>query len=577
MNMKRAVMIFLFLITIPFLFALEEIEESVTFRIPEESLTVRSGETVPVAASVKIHSPWHINSSTPLDESFIPTSFSVDHEWVTLEGLDAPEHKLVTFAFSPDPLAVYEGDLTFQVRVKIHPEAKGTLIVPLTLTYQACNNQLCLPPTEITRTVTLTVSGASSASLDGGEEGTVADWIKGRGVFLTLLLIFLSGLALNLTPCVYPMIPITLGFFAAQAKERQGSAWPLALLYFLGITLTYSILGTVAAMTGGLFGNLLQNPIVLVIVAVVLVLLAFSMFDVYKLQLPSALTSRLSGRKGLIGAFLMGALVGLVAAPCIGPIVLGLLTYVAATGNPWTGFVMFFSLSAGLGLPYLILGVFSASLNRLPHSGTWMATIERIFGFLLLAAAVYLLRPLLPSGVDTLIFVILAAACALVLFFFMPTAGESTGWRIFRRILGVGFFAIAIFLALPLFHGDAKMEDDLWKPYTPEALQKAEEAGRPVVIDFYADWCLPCKELDHKTFSRPEVREELKKFVTLKADLTRTGSAEVKVLMKEFGIKGVPTIVIIDARGEERKDLTFVGFLEAHDFLSRLRAVPSKN
>lgn len=552
-----------------------EEKEVVRFNLTEDHQIFQPGKPFTLKASVSVKKSWHINSMQPLDAMYIPTKFTIDHPSFELENVRAPAHSLMTLSFSPEPLAVYDGDLEFLLTIRPSADAGGTPDLPVTFSYQACNNSVCLPPDRITRTLQVEVSGATIPAASGNR---IEDWVRGKGIFLTLLLVFIGGLALNLTPCVYPMIPITLGFFAGQAKERQGRVLPLALLYFAGITLIYSLLGTLAALTGGLFGNLLQFPPVLIAVAAVLVVLSLSMFDVYKLQLPSSFISRLSGKRGLLGAFFMGGLVGLVAAPCIGPIVLGLLTYVAAVGDAFTGFILFFALSAGLGLPYVFLGLFSGSLRRLPHSGNWMATVERIFGFLLLAAAVYILRPLLPEALELFFYILLLFACGVVLVFFMPATGESSTWRIFRRVLGLAFLLGSVILAVAAFFpaSGGTSGESLWKPYSVQALQKARENGVPVIIDFTADWCLPCRELDHKTFSHPGVRERLGRMAALKADLTHSGSPEVQELASRFKIRGVPTVVFMDREGNMSDDLNFVGFVDADTMIAKLdRLLPS--
>jgi thiol:disulfide interchange protein/DsbC/DsbD-like thiol-disulfide interchange protein len=230
----------------------------------------------------------------------------------------------------------------------------------------------------------------------GGELTT--DDVQKRLAGITLpaqiVLVFLAGLALNLTPCVYPLIPITVGFFAQQAKERSGGTFGLAVTYVLGISVTYSVLGVVAAMTGQLFGSMLQSPIVVGIISVVLIGLAASMFGLWELRVPAWAMRGAGGRSGAIGALIMGFMVGFVAAPCIGPFVLGLLTYVGQRGSALLGFVLFFALSMGLGFPYLLLGTFTGAVNRLPASGAWMLGIRKVFGVILVALAVYFLRPL---------------------------------------------------------------------------------------------------------------------------------------------------------------------------------------
>ena len=214
-----------------------------------------------------------------------------------------------------------------------------------------------------------------------------------KGLFLIFIGAFFGGLALNLTPCIYPLIPITISYFGGQAEGKKGSVILHSVIYVVGMAATYSILGSIAAFTGSLFGAALQIPAVLIGVAAVMVLLALSMFNVYEIRVPAFMNKFAGGsQKGYFGTFFMGLTCGIIAAPCIGPFVLGLLTYVGNRGNVLLGFSLFFVLALGLGIPFLLLGIFSGSLNKLPRSGAWMVWVRTIFGFILLAMAVYFLK-----------------------------------------------------------------------------------------------------------------------------------------------------------------------------------------
>jgi thioredoxin:protein disulfide reductase len=236
----------------------------------------------------------------------------------------------------------------------------------------------------------------------------------------TLLGIFAGGMALNLTPCVYPMIPITVSYFGGRAtSEDHGKGHLIAhgLCYLLGLSFTNSIFGTVAALTGSLMGAVLQHPAVLIIVASVLILFATSLLGFWELRLPSGLTQAAAkSYTGYFGSLFMGLTLGVVAAPCIGPFVLGLLTWVASMGSPWLGFIVFFTLSIGLGVPLFILAVFSAQLKRLPRAGGWMIWVRKLMGWVLVLMAVYFLKPILrePAGTIALAAVLLAAGIHLV-------------------------------------------------------------------------------------------------------------------------------------------------------------------
>ena len=370
-----------------------------------------------------------------------------------------------------------------------------------------------------------------------------------------LLSIFLGGLALNLTPCVYPVIPLTVGFFSREARGSTSRAFGLSALYVLGMATTYSALGVAAALSGKLFGSLLQNPFVLSAIAGVLVLMALSMFGYWEIRMPTALMNRAGARSGVAGAFGMGLFVGVVAAPCVGGFIVGLLAFVAARQDPGLGLLMFFVLSLGLGLPYLFLGAFSGSLSRLPRAGAWMESVKKVFGWILLAMAAYFLRSVLPRPLGHwLLPVVLGIALVAVL-----VRGYGLRWPL-RAGVAALFLAIAIFFVPRTLSG--------WQPYPAGA---AASTGRPAVIDFSADWCLPCLELEKRTFSDARVRKALSGYDLFKADMTRLGSPESVALAQKFGILGVPTVIFLDATGQERSDLRLVGFEDADAFLKRIQ------
>jgi thiol:disulfide interchange protein DsbD len=506
-----------------------------------------------------------------------------------------------------------------------------------TVSYQACNDQSCLPPAEALFSRTVPVEGASkgvtpavSAPVNKTDEPSAvrpkatpqepepqkekgipeevrmspqeaknktpqtppvvqeaakpAFRFEGEGLLQLFLLVFLGGLALNLTPCVYPLIPITISYFGGQSGGKKGGLVLHAILYVIGMAVTYSLLGSIAAFTGSLFGAALQYPPVLISIALIMILLSLSMFDVYELRMPAFL-NRLAGssQKGYFGTLLMGLTVGIVAAPCIGPFVLGLLTYVGNQGSVVLGFSLFFVLALGLGVPFLILGIFSGSLSKLPRSGGWMVWVRKVFGFILVAMAVYFLRPLFPTA---LLYSLALALTMLIAGIYMawlePTQTPGKAFRYVRTIVGIIFFMVALFTAtsgiqgyldgeVAAGRGGPSANAIAWSSYSEEMLAEARAAGQPVFIDSFADWCIPCKEMDKLTFSRPEVISASRKFIMLKADLTSNKDAGVKAFYKKYGIKGVPTLIFLRPDGGEIEELRGTGFESRDIFLSKMK------
>ncbi|TFH02004.1 MAG: thiol:disulfide interchange protein, partial [Calditrichales bacterium] len=512
--------------------------------LPAEALVQEQNAYLLV--EITIAENWHVNSNTPLESYLIPTTIQFDPvEGIAFGEIRYLKPELKKFTFSDTRLSVYEGKIYVLTTVKVSPGFSGTEVkISGSVSYQACNDESCLAPTEYRFAALKPVLARGAVAAPDNEEifaaalpyfeletdkadsgSEFSQIMKESGLFYMFLFIFLGGLALNLTPCVYPLIPITISYFGGQSDGNKKAIILRAVTYVIGMAITYSILGVVASLTGSLLGSALQNPLVLIFIALVLVGLALSMFGLYEIRIPQSL-AMIGGknRSGYLGTLFMGLTVGLIAAPCIGPFVLGLLTYVSELGDPVMGFWMFFVLAMGLGLPFLVLGIFSGAASRLPRSGAWMIWVRGIFGFVLLGMAIYFLEPLFPSNTTYYYTLgILAIVAGIFLGWLDKTTGTK-GFKITRNLIGVLFILLGIFFMLP--PGSESGPEIAWNPYTPELLAGAQSGAQPVIIDFYADWCIPCKELDKFTFSDERVIAESKKFVTLKADLTKFQSEE---------------------------------------------------
>lgn len=562
-------------------------EQQVDLNVYQSFKKVHNKSELKLALKIDVHENWHINSDQPKDEFLIPTTISVKpEEKVELNLVKFPEAHDFNFAFSDKPVSVFEGTVYIGAIVKI-PETLelGEHTLKVALNYQACNDQSCMPPNSIEKEITFEVVDKSTpvqqinnevfAGLDLSytapepkvEESSLGKKLEESGLFVSLIIVFLGGLALNLTPCVYPLIPITIGYFGGQSEGSTGKLFGLGTFYILGMALTYSIVGVVTSLSGAIFGSLLQNPIVIIVIALIFVALSLSMFGMYEMKMPDKWVMKAGGAKsGVFGAFFMGLTMGIVAAPCIGPFVLGLVTFVAAKGDPFYGFLMFFTMAVGLGLPYLFLALFSGKIKSLPKAGMWMEAVKRIFGFILLGMALYFLQPLIPKVIRGYVLPIFMLGSGIYLLFGDKLANDVKGFRIFKTIFSVVIIVFGVAFLLP---EDKKAPD--WTMFNKDVYEQALNNNEKIIIDCYADWCIACKELDALTFSDEKVIDLSKDFKMLKVDMTVAGSEISEYAREEFDVKGLPTVIFINSEGQEVKRIT--GFLEAEKFAEIMNSV----
>ncbi|MCM2309385.1 MAG: protein-disulfide reductase DsbD [Sulfuritalea sp.] len=491
-----------------------------------------------------------------------------------------------------------------EVKILLPVESSGT--VTLKAISQGCwDGGICYPP--ITQEAKLDLAAAGSAvapaptsaaadAAAGDESSRIAGLFKGDNLALILLSFFGFGLLLSLTPCVFPMIPILSGIIVNHGHAvTHLRAFVLSLAYVLGMAVTYAAIGVAAGLSGTLLSAALQNAWVLGGFALVFVVLSLSMFGFYELQLPAALQSRVSNtanRQGgsLPAIALMGALSALIVGPCVAAPLAGALLYIAQTGDAALGGAALFVMSLGMGAPLLLVGAFSRSL--LPKSGPWMEGVTKFFGVVMLATALWLVSPVIPLWLQMLGWALLLMIPAIYLHALDPLPAQAHGWQRLGKGLGVvlllsgaamlmgvlggardplqplGFLrgGIAAEAPAPTFERVASVDQ------LDARLAAAKAAGRPVMLDFYADWCVSCKEMERFTFAEPKVAARLKQFLLLQADVT-ANSADDAALLKRFGLFGPPGIIFFDAGGRELVDLRVIGFQSAEKFLPTLERV----
>jgi thioredoxin:protein disulfide reductase len=527
---------------------------------------------------------WHINSDHPLNPDYIATQVRVSlPKGITASAVEYPAAQQVTLEFSGrEKLAVFSGAARFEVPLAADADFRpgpGREITA-TIDYQACNDSECLRPASVSATVDLGTLGASRASgapppsADGAIAGAgvgaagsaLASVFAMHGWVLGFFAVLLGGIALNLTPCVYPLIGVTIAYFGNEGGGPR-RILVLAILYVLGIAAMFSAVGVAVAMSGGLFGAALQNPWVLVGIAALMLALAASSFGLFSLQPPQWMLQRAgAARPGYAGAFLMGLGMGVVAAPCIGPIVLGLLLMVEQSGSAVFGFALFFTLAVGLGLPYIALAMAAGSIRRLPRSGEWLAWVEQLFGFVLIGLAIYFLDPVLPNHIASRGLPYYAAGAGIFLGFITPAGRNWRPFLVIRSALGVVAAAALIYLLVPRAAPHALS----FEKFNTALLDSAAAEKRPVLIDFSADWCIPCREMERSTFVDPSVVSEAQRFVRLRADLTADDKSNQE-LISRYRIQGVPTTLLIDSHGRISENK--VGYIGPGEMLAALRRV----
>jgi thiol:disulfide interchange protein DsbD len=489
---------------------------------------------------------------------------------------------------------IYHHEL--RVSVPVARAAGGTFALPLEVTYQGCAEAgLCYPP--VTKSVSVTLPGGAaggtaapggSAALGPSEQSRFAQLLTGNLVALVGGF-YLAGLLLAFTPCVLPMVPILSGIIAgAGAQLTTGRAFALSLTYVLGMALTYTAAGIVGAAMGREVQAFFQTWWVLALFAAVFVAMALSMFGLYTVQMPAAIQTRIAhvSNRQSAGTFggvaIMGALSALIVTTCVGPALVAALLVISQTGQIARGGAALFAMSIGMGTPLLIVGASAGKL--LPKAGPWMDFVKKLFGVMLLAVAVWMLARIVPDRIALLLWALPALTLAWLLWFELRTRSGAK-WALRVAGLAIGLYGVALaagsalggtdpFSPIPAFAHQSR-ELPFTRIHTVADLERevreASGHGRGVLLDFSADWCTSCKEMERYTFTDPGVQSALANVALLRADVT-ANNADDQALLKHFGIIGPPTIAFYGPDGHERSEFRVVGYMKADAFAARVRA-----
>lgn len=486
------------------------------------------------------------------------------------------------------------------IRLPVERNSSGPLPVTLKLTAQGCADAgICYPPQQHKLSLELPDPSVVPIALPAGNESSrITQLLQHASFWLVIASFFGFGLLLALTPCIFPMIPILSGIIVGSGKAGHGishsRSFALSLAYVLGMALSYAIAGIAAGLSGALLSAALQNVWVLGSFALIFVLLAFSMFGFYELQLPSFMQSKLaeeaSHLKGgsLPGVAAMGALSAVIIGPCVAAPLAGALLYIGQTKDALLGGAALFSMALGMGMPLLAIGLSAGSL--LPKSGPWMEAVKKAFGVILLATALWMVSPLIPPAAQMVAWALLLIIPAIYLHALDPLPVQAKAWSRFWKGIGIVMLIVGAAMLvgalaggrdplqplLGLRSGNANNANTA-APVLPfvrigsvaELERQQKQAGKPVLLDFYADWCVACKEMERFTFSDPRVRDKLAHWTLLQADVTANSDAD-KALLQRFKLFGPPGIIFFDQNGKEIDDARLVGFQNADEFLKTL-------
>ena len=523
----------------------------------------------------------------------------VDGSDVTLGEPLLPTGKMKFDEYFGD-MEVYYNEVLARLPVERGGDGKST--VALDVVYQGCADAgLCYPP--ITKRVNVMLPAAYEAGPATGsqtpvqqgielpEQDRIARSLASGNTWLVLLSFFGLGLLLTFTPCVFPMIPILSSIIVGQGDDiSTRKAFTLSLIYVLAMAATYTAAGVIAGLFGANLQAAFQSTWILTTFSIVFVLLALSMFGFYDLQIPTSWQAKLAGTSGrqqggtYVGVGIMGFLSALIVGPCVAAPLAGALIYIGQTGDAVLGGTALFALSMGMGAPVLAVGTSAGKL--LPKAGPWMDAVKAVFGVLLLGVAIYLVERMVPAWIALLLWGALAMMAAIYLGALDSLATGSGGWRRFRKGAGLVLLLYGALLVVGGFGGG----NDVWHPLKglafgsagerqeglafqrikgvrglDAALRTASAQGRPVMLDYYADWCVSCKEMERYTFSDAEVRAALGDTVLLQADVT-ANDAEDQELLARFNLFGPPAILFFGPDGVERPNYRVVGFMKAPRF-----------
>ncbi len=485
---------------------------------------------------------------------------------------------------------VYFDEVKFKIPYSTLPNGK----VKLKLLYQGCSSAgICYAPQE--KEFTFDIANSSKKEvIKKDDTDKISSLFKSKSLWLVLISFFGFGLLLSLTPCVFPMIPILSSIIVGTKNITTKKAFFYSLIYVLSMAFTYTIAGILAALFGANIQASFQNPFIITIFALIFVALSFSMFGFYEIRIPSSIATKLNrksseaqNRGGIIGVALMGFLSALVVSPCVAPPLAGALIYIGQSGDVFLGGLALFALGLGMGAPLLLIGTSAGKF--MPKPGSWMSAVSKIFGVVLLGVSIWMLDRVLPGKIIMLLWAALFIGSAVYLRAFEGIEKGAFWFEYLKKSIGIIIFIYGLFLFFGAFTGSTNPFDPLKilrekrgfivekrlefkKVKSFDELKEILKSSKKIVmVDFYAKWCVSCKELEHSTFSNPKVIQELKNFELIQVDLT-SNSKENREFLKMFSLFGPPAILFFK-NGKELKKFRIVGYKNPKEFLEIVNRV----
>lgn len=492
---------------------------------------------------------------------------------------------------------VYYDQLTAYLAYTLTAQSESE--IELEVTYQGCKeDSVCYPPVQKVFNLQLPENvnaGDASTAIQSNNvpqqsaQDTITNDLKSKSILLNIMTFLGFGLLLSLTPCVFPMIPILSGILVGEKNITRKKGFMISLSYVLAMALTYSVLGVIAASINLNLQIASQQPWLIAIFSFVFVMLALSMFGFYDIQLPSSWQTKLNASSSnnsgsLKGAAIMGVVSAVIVGPCVAPPLAGALLYISQTGDVVLGGLALFAMGLGFGVPLLVIGALGG--EYLPKAGTWMNTIKHIFGVLLIGVAIWFLDRILPNSISLLLWASLLIASAVFIGVFEQA---ESAWKKLCKVLGILFLVYGILILIGAASGANSVLKPLANLNTGKAVSQqslafvkvksmqeiqskiaaANAEGKTVMLDYYADWCVVCNELEAFTFPDTAVQAALSDVVLLKADVT-ANNADDKAMLANYSLFGPPAILFFDKQGNESKAHRLIGFINASDFIKHI-------